>query len=44
MRALLFELKEGLIIALKAIRANKIRAILTTLEYGFFLEPTIRSP
>ena len=27
----LFELKEGLIISLKAIRANKVRSVLTTL-------------
>lgn len=31
MNAILFELKEGLLISLSAIRANKIRAVLTTL-------------
>ncbi|MCF8242446.1 MAG: ABC transporter permease [Melioribacteraceae bacterium] len=31
MRSYLFELKEGLLISLKAIRANKIRSVLTTL-------------
>lgn len=31
MNAILYELKEGLLISLRAIRANKVRAILTTL-------------
>ena len=31
MRNYLFELKEGLIISLKAIRANKVRSALTTI-------------
>lgn len=31
MKTYLFELKEGLLISLRAIRANKVRAILTTL-------------
>ena len=31
MKNFLFELKEGLIISLMAIRANKVRAVLTTL-------------
>ena len=31
MKNFLFELKEGLVISLMAIRANKVRAVLTTL-------------
>jgi putative ABC transport system permease protein len=39
MRNLLFELKEGLLIALRALRANKIRAALTML--GIFIGITV---
>jgi putative ABC transport system permease protein len=39
MRTILFELKEGLMIALRAIRANKIRSLLTML--GIFIGITV---
>ena len=39
MRNILFELKEGLLIALRAIRANKIRSALTML--GIFIGITV---